>query len=975
MINKEKKEQNKEKVDNLEKENQNIKIEELKIEKYPMAKSSHLIEFFLIMGYEESYIQEIIIKKIDTKIESEQNEKRNNKSNLDKNEKIDKETNLIHEFKCRHLPTIISSIGSNFPESIEDGNSMINKVFPIPPTIYYTSEDNIIYEPNSINVIFTNIQNEVVNIFYSYIFYEKEFAFNKSILFIPKAFVICSQYPFFNNFQKICKELLYKFKNDSLEIPLEIQLYNIVNFIPTPVNENLNITFFPRNDLNEIVKCESDKDLMNLTNQKVYRFKQLSGYRHSEIDFSTIFFVLPIDVIVQIYLHILTQKTIAFFSQNIEILNATIYTLQQFFYPLSPDEIVYSLSPIRYFCSEMNIQKIVGFLCSFSEVNNYNPFRNVKSNEFKCLSENEEIEGLDYDLFKCEFIVDLDKKEIIFNNNNNINNIENQEDDINDNSDIVNFIIDIFNKNENEECTELEISIIKLIRSLEQVKSKINDYETNEKLPNFFTNNTKYNEIIQEAFYKFNLEISYQYFQYISCYNGNYKIDKYELIQRKKSNNECSLNANDYLFLDLFSNTLFCNILINFVGGYSKNEPLLYKTPRLIFDNFISLKKMMNNMKIQSENLTKNFFDIIDNIYIDKDKEAKEKNITFLNFYKYYKNFISFQIYNLINNKYIDAKIDKTDENNFKYYYKYKRIDLDRNLLFEYIYIIEQMNIDEFKNIFNSNDDISFLVYKPIDQKITYRYIYNKFEEYFINSNFVDCKDIISISIINIVALSLHQKTVIHFILSVYALFSKLYFSVRKYVEIILSIANRLFINDKEENLFLYEIYFNLYKINIEGNNLFPNDQLIYLIKLKDILLSKIKSKKPFEDKFKKIEKLESDKLYSLESQKKYREILNILEEGNNIATGNIKNKIIFKSKYHAKKIITYNEIYSPVKIYKVSNKLLEIYYDNLDFNKINKYLYEKLLICLLFYSHFYENDLPKDINKFLFYCLIFDYL
>ena len=74
------------------------------------------------------------------------------------------------------------------------------------------------------------------------------------IFLFPKHFVIISQYPFFNTYKKICKELLYNlFKNDLLEIPVEIQLYNLINFVPAPVKEKLNMSFFISDDLNEII--------------------------------------------------------------------------------------------------------------------------------------------------------------------------------------------------------------------------------------------------------------------------------------------------------------------------------------------------------------------------------------------------------------------------------------------------------------------------------------------------------------------------------------------------------------------------------------------------------------------------------------------------------------------------------------------------------------------------------------------------
>ena len=935
---------------------------ELLIEKYPMGNSPHLIEYFCIVGYEETYIQEKIIKNINSIIETDK-------------EKEFFETNIYNEYKCRHLPTILSSISSNFNGPISNETYLIENIFPIPPTIYYNSQKNFIYEPSPKNVIFTNIQNEIVNFIYGYIFYEKKMAYYNSNIYIPKAFIIISQYSFFNTFYKLCKELLYnQFKSSSLEIPIEIQLYNIINFIPAPINEKINITFFPSNNLSEIIsKCNTDKDLINLNEQKMYNLNQLSGYRYSEIDFSIIFCLLSIDLIIQIYMQLLTGKTIAFFSKNIEILNFSIYIFQQLFYPLSHDETVNSLSPIRYFCTEFFTQNIVGFLCSYDEVEKYNPFRNTKPNEFKCLSEDEENEELNYSLFGCDFIVDLDKKCLIEvdNNKNKIDDYEKYKNNI---SFLFNFIYNILNSNNDtyNENTKLEKAIIKLKNSLKKVKSKLFYSENIEKIPNFLNNNTIFNNDIQEAFYQFNLEISFLYFQDISKYNGDYRMDKNSQFSGLKDFQETYLNKNDYLFLILFSNTFYCNILNNFVGGYSKDEPLLYKTPRIIFDNFISLKKILAHMDIKNDNLTKNSFDIIDNIYINKnlDNTPKEKNISFLNFYKFYKNNLNISISKLVDNSYVEVIIDKNNEKDVKFYYKYKTISLDKNLIMEYIYMIEEIIKEKDNNLFPIDND-SYIMYKPINQKISTISIYNTFEKYFINSNSVEYIDIIIISIINIVALSINKKTLIPFTFSVYSLFQRLYFSVRKFIEIILSISYRLFIKDETQNSFTYEKYFNLYTICIESNNLFPNDQLIYLKNQITNYSLKVKNKykEVFDEKFKKLEGLEIDKLYSIDSQKNYKEISDILENSN--LDDNIQNKIIIKSRYFKKKIISYNDIYSPLKIYNISSQILENYYKNLNFNIMNKYQYEKILICLLFYSKIFENELPKDINKFLFYCFI----
>ena len=164
---------------------------EIIMEKNPMASSPHLIEYFLIMGYDESYIQEKIIKNFNsqTQIELESAEQ--------KSKKLNPEIKILNEYKCRNLPSILFSLGSNFSDPLESENELIKRVFPIPPSVLYTIIDNFLYDPMANDVVFSNIQNTVVNIGYAHIFYESKNILDNIRIYIPKAFVIISQYPLF----------------------------------------------------------------------------------------------------------------------------------------------------------------------------------------------------------------------------------------------------------------------------------------------------------------------------------------------------------------------------------------------------------------------------------------------------------------------------------------------------------------------------------------------------------------------------------------------------------------------------------------------------------------------------------------------------------------------------------------------------------------------------------------------------------
>ena len=86
---------------------------------------------------------------------------------------------------------------------------------------------------------------------------------------------------------------------------------------------------------------------------------------------------------------------------------------------------------------------------------------------------------------------------------------------------------------------------------------------------------------------------------------------------------------------------------------------------------------------------------------------------------------------------------------------------------------------------------------------------------------------------------------------------------------------------------------------------------------------------------------------------------------------GNIKgNKINFKTKILKDKPISLNDVYSPLKLLNNLNKMIDEYYLNLDFGKINKDEYKKLIIQVIYYINLFPNDFNKDIIKFLIYCL-----
>ena len=177
-------------------------------------------------------------------------------------------------------------------------------------------------------------------------------------------------------------------------------------------------------------------------------------------------------------------KTIGLFFKYLEILNLTMYIFKQFIFPLSPNENVSGLSSTKFFCSE-NIEQfiVVGFMCGYDELETLNPFRELKTGEYRFLSEEEEKKGLDLQLFKCDYILDLVKK-ILKEQDKYIygSEIENNK---KQNLRLNEYFKKVLSSNSSNSYLETYIS--RLYSRLKEISYKLKSYQHNSgKLPKFF---------------------------------------------------------------------------------------------------------------------------------------------------------------------------------------------------------------------------------------------------------------------------------------------------------------------------------------------------------------------------------------------------------------------------------------------------------------------------------------------------------
>ena len=97
---------------------------------------------------------------------------------------------------------------------------------------------NKIFEFDDANEQDKKLRNDIMFNVYGYLFYESFLTIGNDQknyrLYFPKIFVFVSQFSPFKYFSFLSQNILFRMKHHT-EIPLEIQIYNIINFTPSPI--------------------------------------------------------------------------------------------------------------------------------------------------------------------------------------------------------------------------------------------------------------------------------------------------------------------------------------------------------------------------------------------------------------------------------------------------------------------------------------------------------------------------------------------------------------------------------------------------------------------------------------------------------------------------------------------------------------------------------------------------------------------
>ena len=764
--------------------------EKLLIKKIPyLGYSDNLMEYFSIIGYSETFIPELI---------STYKQNHNNANN----------NNNINPF----APTVLSSITSKTDYGIVDNELIITQLYPENPKIYLTSETNQ-SEPEKVNVIYSfcfDSNDGKKKLFYTcfgYKFYELYKDINNDVdYYIPKAFCIISQYPFFNAFFLICNNLYNLIITNSNKIPIEILIYNIVNYIPSPINSNLELYLFGN----------------DLENAKI-RLNQLTGYPNIDFDLYEIFNLLPLNLIIEIYILTFLEQSLLLFSSNLELLNTVMYIMYMFNYPCNDSTYFWHIVSV----SKNNLveeNKYVGkIMVSLLGVNT---------------TYNESINTFAFGNY--HYIVDIDNKKLFFKESLNISFDERE--DINKLNQLVSYIESIF-RDKNLNSSFIKQPLINLKNHLENFLSEnVINFTSNPKknFVNFYKDEIKNNDInkkILKFFYDCNLTFL------TKCYNDNILNTSFDKIVKEEGNifsDSIINNNNNYCeeektFLELFRNTVKYKIYFdNFMQEFDVMD--VFKIPFLFSEIFVKLK--LKDQKICCDNI--DFFNIIDHLYRLSNKQAIIKKINFNIFYQHYIENLSPYFQKFYINEYDNEIFDKNDfsqKSSFIDIQKNKLIILNKKIINRYIYILqnfyEKNEIEKFFPHISIKED---LVIKIIDRRLINQVIKNKF----IEKKYISSLNFLIYSLIYVVCLTIifHPfDKMITYLLQIQKSLKLIKFFMRDYLyTLIKSIYQYYLINRKtrkfpEMTLTHVKMYFCILATFIRQNGIVPNEEMMIILK------------------------------------------------------------------------------------------------------------------------------------------------
>jgi hypothetical protein len=719
-----------------------------------LGRSKNLIELFFIIGIDENILSE-----------------------------------FEHENEMNLEITLISEIISDLAFENADIKDIISQVYPDKHNIYKETKNG---KPNSTSVTFSYFFDSTFYSCYALKFYEK-YKIREDNYFMPKAFVIISEYPYFKTFDIICSQL-YKMnfckqnltkesynnieetKNNINNIPIEIFIYCLVNYIPSPLNKNLVLNIFPN------IKISIPK---------------LTGYPFIGFDICNLLFnkdkPVKIKNFIKVYILMFLEFDLLFFSPDHEKLNLIMCLLNNLIYPLTDSEYSKHIKSISK--KELSNGFNVPYSTFRGVISNLDPELNLSS--FRDLN----------------FIVEVENRmETI--------NLENEKRDTEEKNKLIIYIDKIFNyKNVHSSFLANYLTILR--KELKNIRVEYKKYKSNN---NSFLNINeeiiKFNKKVQEAFYNFNLNI-------LKIFYHDFKLDTSNFVIKKnveKQNDDFS--EEESIFMKEFRNTTrYSKYYESFVGHFESIDELRFS---YLFSDDLIINLKMNTNKFDNFN---NYFDIMDKLYDNQNENENYKN--YVIYYEYlFKDFEGFYQEKIKKIKKTKSKnqlfiLDKKIINDFLFYKNNKEF-------FKSLKIKEKNEVD-FKRIkkwyIPKIIEFHHIPEEINNKKINNEEIVNNNDEYWINCSFIFIFAIIlplfSHSNINIYLKDLLINT-----------FKKIKYFQRFYIEILLKSIYYYYLYNEERGMFpdltleniksYYNVILNELIIKY---SILPNEEILFYLK------------------------------------------------------------------------------------------------------------------------------------------------
>ena len=591
-------------------------------------------------------------------------------------------------------------------------------------------------------------------------------------------------------------------------------------------------------------------------------FPQISGYPLMHFNLSLFFNIFPAHLIVQVFLFSFLETDILFYSTNLELLNLFMYVISSFNYPCNESIYFWHILSVSIQSFMKGTSTFTGKTCStIIGINNaYDP--NIKTTL----------------RIREHFVFDIDKKEFSYVSSGDVPESENNRMIFEG----INRIISNPNSVSGGEITEVIKNFYISLNSL--AKKHIQFISNNNNISNTMLNSelfkydeqiAKNNRNIQNLFYSFMVNI----------FMLNY--DKYKLNKVNSTNNNDNVNDNNNVQSCLYSSSnkniksnVYTNNAVSFYtelqtdvetlnefertfvnkfkesskfGTYFINFMLFYDTidlfkiPLIFTEEFINRNNAFITDKNQLYTHTKyNYMEMIDNIYYTKSNEDIEKIGTSKKDVKPFHKVINYnEFYTFVENNLKNdfLRQQRTDNDYFDWWIlgnniktKYKKCEVNNKYLLQYAYMINNLPKEELNQIFPMK---SYLSDNINVKEIKHKTISDIVERNLIKIKGLNKIDYIVYSIFSIFTITRDIAKTEDAFFEMNLLINLAKFSsksnLRKYFMNLLNVYQSLYIKahkdgNKERDIQIYIKCYNIIRDYICEHNIFPNEELMYLI-------------------------------------------------------------------------------------------------------------------------------------------------